>query len=172
MAFRRIPLFGKTLFGNRRFAVVIVSFSLIAYVLFFLNPSERQKLITFEYTQSTIVAPECPCNYTDKQARAIVTSSARTIPSAGNVAYNRPSLPPGSLNVHVWSEICGTRVDNLRISAHFPYLPYKKYTLSDFYTVKSLDITNGGERIFGFVHPRLSGELSLPLSRMALQSCG
>jgi len=158
MAFRRIPLFGKTLLVKRRFVLVVVSFPLIAYVLFCMTPPERQKLITFEYIQSTIAAPEFPCNCTDKQARAIVTSTARTIPSAGNVAHDQPSLSPGRLNVHVWSEICGTRVDNLRNSPHFPYLPYKSYSISDFYTIKPLDITNSGERIFGFVHPRLSGE--------------
>jgi len=125
--------------------------------MFFLTPPERRKLITFEYAQSTIAAPECPCNYTDKQARAIVTSTARTIPSAGNVAHD-PSLSPGRLNVHVWSEICGTRVDNLRNSPHFPYLPCKSYSISDFYTIKPLDTRNSAERIFGFVHPRLSGE--------------
>ena len=158
MAFRRIPLFGKKLFGKRRFVVVIASFPLLTYVLSFFTPPERQKLTTFEYTQSTIAAPECCRNYTDKRVRAFVTSTARTVASARNVAPDGPSLSTGSLNVHVWSEICGTRIDNLRNSPHFPYFPYKSYSISDFYTVKPLDIGNSGERIFGFVHPRLSGE--------------
>lgn len=156
MTFRRIPLFGKKLFSKRRFAVVVLSFPLIAYVLFFSTP-ERRKLITLEYTQSTITAPECPCNYTDKQIRMIATSKERIIPSVGKVAHG-PSLSPGGLHVHMWSDICGTTVSNLRNSPHFPYFPYKSYSISDFYAFKPFDIRNGGERIFGFVHPHSSGE--------------
>ena len=155
MTFRRIPLFGKKLFSRRRIVVVLLSFPLIAYVLFFLTP-ERQKLITLEHTQSIITAPECPCNYIDKQVRMIAASTERIIPSAGKVA-NGSSLSPRRLNVHVWSDICGTRVDNLRNSPHFPYFSYKSYSISDFYTFKPFDIRNSGERIFGFVHPHLSG---------------
>ena len=156
MTFRRIPLCTKKLFSNRRFAVVVLSFPLITYVMFFLTP-ETQKLITLEYTQSTITAPECPCNYTGKQVRAIATSTERTIPSTGHIARD-PSFSPGRLDVHVWSDICGTRVGNLRNSPHFPYFPYKSYSISDFYEIKLFDIRNSGERIFGFVHPHSSGE--------------
>ena len=156
MTFRRIPFFGKKSFSKRRFAVVVLSFPLIAYVLLFLTP-ERQNLITLEHTQSSITAPECPCNYPDKKVRVITTPTERIIPSAGTVAHG-PSLSPGRLNVHMWSDICGTRVDNLRNSPHFPYFPYKSYSISDFYTFKPFDIRNSGERIFGFVHPHLSGE--------------
>ena len=156
MTFRRAPLFGKKLFSKRRFVVVVLSFPVITYVLFFLTP-ERQKLITLEYTQSAITAPECPCNYTDKQVRVVATPTERTIPSTGKVARD-PSFSLGWLNVHVWSDICGMRVDNLRNSPHFPYFPYKSYSISDFYKMKLFDIRNSGERIFGFVHPHSSGE--------------
>ena len=125
-------------------------------MLFFLTSPDRKHLFTVEYTQSTIAAPECPCDFTDKQAKVIATSTARTVPTTGKVTHDL-SLSPGRLNVHVWSEICGTRVDNLRNSPHFPYSPYKSYSIPDFYIIKPHDIRNSGERIFGFVHPHLSG---------------
>jgi len=158
MAFRWIPLFGKRLFGKRRFALVVVSFPLITYVLFFLIGPQRKQLIFVEDSQSTILAPECPpCDHPDKQATAIATSTARIIPSAGKVASDL-ALSTGRLQVHEWSDICGTRVDNLRNYPLFPYFPSKSYSISDFYIIKLHDIRNSGERIFGFVHPHLSGE--------------
>ena len=158
MTFRWIALFGKRLFSKRRFALVVVSFPLIAYVLFFLTPPERKQLIFVEYSQSTTLAPECPpCDYPGKQATAIATSAARIIPSAGEVS-NDLSQSTGRLKVHEWSDICGARVDSLRNSPLFPYFPSKSYSISDFYIIKPHDIRNSGERIFGFVHPHLSGE--------------
>lgn len=158
MTFRWIPLFGKRLSSKRRFVLVMATFPLIAYVLFFLTPPERKQLIFAENSQSTILAPECPpCDYPGKQATAIATSAARIISSAGKVT-NDPSLSTGRLIVHEWCDICGARVENLRNSPLFPYFPSKSYSISDFYIIKPHDITNSGERIFGFVHPHLSGE--------------
>ena len=63
----------------------------------------------------------------------------------------------GYLNVHMWSGICGTTVDTLRMWPPFPYLPDKRSSISRFQKTQDPATTNNGERIFGFIHPQSSG---------------
>ena len=53
--------------------------------------------------------------------------------------------------------ICGMNVDILRNWPHFPYFPDKRSFVSEFRKIQVLNMTDNGERIFGFVHPQVSG---------------
>ena len=63
----------------------------------------------------------------------------------------------GSLNAHIWYGICGTNVDMLRNWPHFPYFPDNRSFVSEFRKTQVLNMKDNGERIFGFVHPQVSG---------------
>ena len=158
MAFRRIPVsVARRVFIKRRFTfgVVFASLPFLAYLLIFgRSISVPGKIL------STNVVCECPCetkqqtqNSTLKQqTEAIVTSIA------GERKLEHDSAKStGSLNAHVWSGICGTNVDILRNWPHFPYLPEKRSFVSEFRKTQVLNMKDHGERIFGFVHPQVSG---------------
>jgi len=57
----------------------------------------------------------------------------------------------------MWSAICGTNVDILRNWPHFPYFPNQRSFVSEFRKTQLASVENIGERIFGFVHPQVSG---------------
>jgi len=159
MAFWRIPILGRRLFGKRRFVFVVVVASLpfIGY-LWLLSPSEKH---VAEYSFSPNTAVDCPC--TEKQTRAMVTSTVRTSAVKRKIDLNS-SMPNGSLNVHMWSEICGTEVDILRHWPHFPYFPDKTSFIYEFYKSHLHNSNNNGERIFGFLHPLKSGEYKFAIT--------
>ena len=124
-----------------------------------LSPSAKQST---EYSLSTNTAPDFPSviqQHTEynkeNQTRAIVTSTVRTLTVTRKIDLHS-SMSNGSLDVHMWSEICGTEVDNLRDWPHFPYFPDKSSFIYEFYKSQLLN-SNNGERIFGFVHPLRSG---------------
>ena len=128
-----------------------------------LTPSKK---LVIEYPQSRNTALDCPCATTvsqkteyntETQARASVTSTATTLTVQRKVDRNS-SISFGSLNVHRWSEICGTKVDILRNWPHFPYYPDSRSFVSKYYKSQVRDSNNNGERIFGFIHPKISGE--------------
>ena len=160
MALWRIPILGRRLFGKRRFVFVVVVASLpfIGYLLL-LIPSEKQLI---EYSFSTNTATDCPCEHTEynteKISRAIAPSTVRTLTVKRTIDLGHSSMPNGSLNVHTWSEICGTEVDILRHWPHFPYFPDKASFIYEFYKSQRHNSNNSGERIFGFLHPLRSGE--------------
>jgi len=56
----------------------------------------------------------------------------------------------------MWSEICGMSVDTLRNWPHFPYFPSQRSFVTEFRRIQ-LPSVDSGERIFGFVHPQVSG---------------
>ena len=70
----------------------------------------------------------------------------------------------GILNVHFWSEICGTKVDILRNWPHFPYFPDKRSSISEFKYTQNPATNNNGQRIFGFVHPQKSGDYKFAIT--------
>ena len=70
----------------------------------------------------------------------------------------------GILNVHFWSEICGTKVDILRNWPHFPYFPDKRSFVSEFKYTQDPATNNNGQRIFGFVHPQKSGDYKFAIT--------
>ena len=74
------------------------------------------------------------------------------------------SSTSGILNVHFWSEICGTKVDILRNWPHFPYFPDKRSSISEFKYTQNPATNNNGQRIFGFVHPQKSGDYKFAIA--------
>ena len=74
--------------------------------------------------------------------------------SLGNVAFNSSNIP-GVLNLHVWNDLCGLDVDRLRATPLFPRYPHERLFLRNFQTAR--DSENYGQRIFGFIKPKVSG---------------
>ncbi|KAL9955817.1 hypothetical protein ACROYT_G037201 [Oculina patagonica] len=114
--------------------------------------------------------PDCPCakrqqtEYNiEEQARSFVAPTARTFVAQRRVVHNS-SMSLGRLNVHLWSEICGTKVVNLRNWPHFPYFPDKRSFISEFYKTQVPNSMNNGERIFGFIHPERSGNYKFAIT--------
>ena len=168
MALWRIPVLGRRLFGKRRFAlvVVVVSLPFVGYLML-LSPSEKR---VTDYSFSTNAAPDCPCAVkqhteynTEKQAKAIVTSTVRTLTVQRKIDL-ASSIRNGTLNVHMWSEICGTEVDILRHWPHFPYFPDKTSFIYEFDKAQHNNSCNSGERIFGFLRPLSSGEYKFAIT--------
>ena len=166
MAFRRIPIsFVRRLFVKRRFTygVLIASLPFAGYLLLF-SSSETGRSISVPAGKilPTNIVCDCPCatkqqaqNKTSKlQTDVIVTSTVRT---GERKVEHASSKSTGSLNVHLWSGICGMNVDILRNWSHFPYFPDKRSFVSEFRKTQVANVENSGERIFGFVHPQVSG---------------
>jgi len=169
MALWRIPVLGRRLFGKRRlgFVVVVVSLSFIGYLML-LSRLKTERVTVYSFP--TNAAPDCPCvikqhtEYnTEKQTRAIVTSTVRTLTVKQKIDLHS-SKRNGSLNVHMWSEICGTEVDILRHWPHFPHFPDKISFIYEFYKTKLHNSNNSGERIFGFLRPQRSGEYKFAIT--------
>ena len=57
----------------------------------------------------------------------------------------------------MWYEICGTNVNILRNWPRFPYFPDKRSFIAQFRKTQVWNMKDNGERIFGFVHPQVSG---------------
>ncbi|KAL9955811.1 hypothetical protein ACROYT_G037194 [Oculina patagonica] len=155
----RIPLCGRRLLGKRRlvFGVVVASLPFLGYLLL-LTPSEK---LVIDYSHSPNTAPDCNCAIrqethpnTDKKA---IAPTSGTFKDARKVNHDS-STSLGSLTVHVWTEICGTKVSNLRNWPHFPYFPDKTYSIASFHKIQVGDLAKNGERIFGYVHPPTSGK--------------
>jgi len=143
MAFRRIPVsVARRLVIKRRFTfgVVFASVPFLGYLLIFGRPisppgrilSTNNQQAEGNETSITMIASE----------RKIQDDSAKSI---------------GSLNAHMWYGICGMNVDILRNWPHFPYFPDKRSFVSEFRKAQVLNTLDNGERIFGFVHPQVSG---------------
>lgn len=82
------------------------------------------------------------------------TSAFSTIPGS----YTRP----GFLNHHVWEHICNFRVESLRESILFPNAPSRRSFLASFQTNGTSK--NFGDRIFGYIHPDISGQYKFAVS--------
>ena len=78
-----------------------------------------------------------------------------------NVSFDFSSLP-GVLNLHVWNDLCGLDVDRLRETPLFPRYPHERLFLRNFQTVR--DSNNYGQRIFGFIEPKVSGLYTFAVS--------
>lgn len=81
--------------------------------------------------------------------------------------HDAPWLPnlnnsSGGLNVHVWVNLCGTHVHQLRHTPLFPRFPNKRLYITDFRS-KSTTVQYG-QRIFGFLKPTLSGYYQFAIS--------
>lgn len=81
--------------------------------------------------------------------------------SLGNDSFNSSSLP-GVLNLHVWNDLCGFDVDILRETPLFPRYPHERLFVRSFQTVRDFD--SYGQRIFGFIQPKVSGLYTFAVS--------
>ena len=165
MAFRLIPVsFVRRLFIKRRFTfgVLFASVPLLGYLLLFSSSETGLSTSVPGKTLSTDIVCNCPCATKQQtqnrtlEPEAIVTS---TTGSTGErkVQQHGSLTSTGSLNVHMWSEICGMDVNILRNWPLFPYFPDKRSFISEFRKTQVLNMKDNGERIFGFVHPQVSG---------------
>ena len=68
----------------------------------------------------------------------------------------------GKLNVHRWYSICGNTVDNLRKHILFPKHPKLRTSISLLRMRTTL--RDFGQRIFGYIHPPLSGTYQFAVS--------
>lgn len=82
----------------------------------------------------------------------------------GNIQSNsRSNLElRGSLNVHRWYSICGNTVDNLRRHILFPKHPKLRTSITRLGMQSKL--RDFGQRIFGYIHPPLSGTYQFSVS--------
>lgn len=168
-------IFGRRLFSKRRLTVgaIVASLPFIGYLML-LSPSRRlsnsfsanehNSLSTASATKQiwnqTIMA-EIPTtgsiNLTTAPMTAAVTTDKVQV-------MNVVSRPPGRLEVHMWTEICGTTVEMLRNWPHFPYFPDARSYISDFHDVHARGSKNNGERVFGFIHPAVHGDYKFAIS--------
>ena len=174
MASWRIPFsFGRRLFIKRRFTVgvVVASVPFLAYFLLFASSKSGRFVPVPGKTPLSNIVKDCPCeirqqtqnNTVKPQAEAIVTSISSGSTRERKVEHDSLEST-GTLNVHMWSEICGTNVDILRDWPHFPYFPHKCSFISGFHKTDVLNTRNNGERIFGFVYPQRSGEYKFAIT--------
>ena len=87
------------------------------------------------------------------------------ITSTENGSFPADDPHYGALNHHTWVDICETSVHVLRKWPHFPSSPDKRSFLTQFYsTNEDRDTTNNGERIYGFIHPQVSGDYKFAIT--------
>ena len=155
----------RKLFLKRRltFFIAVAVLPFMRYFIFFGAPSETFPLPVVEKSKSASNLDDCPCaarkaieSNIPKQIEGVITSTARTLTSERNVEQDSSTIK-GSLNVHMWYGICGMSVDALRSWPHFPYFPNQRSFVSEFRKTQVLNMKDNGERIFGFVHPQVSG---------------
>ena len=166
MAFGFIPVsFVRRLFIKRRFTfgVLLAGLPLLGYLLLFSSSETGLPTSVPGKILSTSIVCDCPCATKQQtqnsslkpQTEAMVTSNTRS--TERKVQQDDSLTSTGSLNVHMWSEICGMNVDILRNWPHFPYFPVKRSFISEFRKTQVFNMKDNGERIFGFVHPHVSG---------------
>ena len=148
MALRSIHFRSRKLFLRRGLTYVVLAvLPFIGYFIVFTAP-------VVEKTSSANVSHDCIC-----AARTIEDINVAK-PTEASMPERKPqhdfSASFGSLNVHMWFGICGMSVDTLRNWPHFPYFPDKRSFVSEFRRTQLHNVENSGERIFGFVHPRVS----------------
>ena len=114
MAISAVHLPMRKLFLKRRrtFLVLAIVLCFIGYFIFFAGPFVKQ--ISF-----TDVSAACVCETSQNKSSnvGVVSSSEQEVDT---------QAPIDSLNVHMWSELCGKDIDVLRNSPHFPYYPNKR----------------------------------------------
>ena len=163
MAFWQILHYRRKCFLKRRaFVLAVAVLPFMGYFIFSGAPSDTFPILVVEKSISANSLDECPCaarqaiesNITN-QTEGVITSTARTLTSERNVEHGSSTFNV-TLNAHMWYGICGMSVDILRNWPHFPYFPDKRSFVLEFRETQ-LPSVDSGERIFGFVHPQVSG---------------
>ena len=145
----------RRLFLKRRLLfLVLVVLPFIGCFIFFVAPDVRFSIPVVEKPSSANVSHDCICASTRTTEDNIAKETEASTPE--RKLERDISTSFGSLNVHMWSEICGMSVDTLRNWPHFPYFPSQRSFVSKFRRTQ-LPSVDSGERIFGFVHPQVSG---------------
>ena len=163
MAFWQILHCRRRSFLKRRFSFVIAA-TILPFMGYFIFSGAGETFPIPVVEKSTPVSnlDDCPCaarqsvgSNIAKQTEGVVTSTERTLTSERNVEHDSPTFNV-TLNAHMWYGICGMNVDHLRNWPHFPYFPNQRSFVSEF-RKSQLPSVDSGARIFGFVHPQLSG---------------
>lgn len=85
--------------------------------------------------------------------------------NTSNARKFRGEQNSATMNVHMWSGLCGMNVDHLRNWPHFPHLPHKRYFIPEFSNIRtSNDSGNSGERIYGFIHLERGGQYKFAIT--------
>ena len=172
MAFRLIPVsFVRRLFIKRRFTfgVLFASVPLLGYLLLFSSSETGLSTSVPGKILSTNIVCNCPCAAKQQTQNRTLEPEAIVASTTGSTGERKVQqhdslTSTGSLNVHMWSEICGMDVNILRNWPHFPYFPDKRSFISEFRKTQVLNMKDNGERIFGFVHPQVSGLYKLAIT--------
>ena len=123
--------------------------------MFFAASDKKVYISVVEKTSSANVSHDCICT-TSRTVADNIARQTEGLTSEQNLEHDF-STSLGSLNVHTWFEICGMSVDTLKNWPHFPYFPNQRTFVSEFRRTQLPNVENSGERIFGFVHPQVSG---------------
>ena len=156
MALSLIDFRMKRLFRQRRLKCVVLAVVLFTgYLMFFAASDKKVYISVVEKTSLANVSHDCICT-TSRTVADNIARQTEGLTSEQNLEHDF-STSLGSLNVHTWFEICGMSVDTLKNWPHFPYFPNQRTFVSEFRRTQLPNVENSGERIFGFVHPQVSG---------------
>ena len=82
----------------------------------------------------------------------------------GSKRPRAPNLVMGNLNVHIWREVCGYELSDLRRSLFFPQFPDESFKRSITELQFEDDRVDYGQRIFGFLQPQHNGSYSFAIA--------
>ena len=140
---------------------------LLSVIVSFIPAGSRDSSVKKNKQKGTRVAKSSLVSKTDKTVGSYETSfigrwTAVAKDVFANAGQNRDSERRGKLNVHRWYSICGNTVDNLRRHILFPKHPKLRTTISLLRMRTTL--RDFGQRIFGYIHPPLSGTYQFSVS--------
>ena len=75
----------------------------------------------------------------------------------------------GKLNVHIWAEICGKKLQSLRNIVLFPQYPSRRFYTKTTAFSHGQGNYNYGERIFGYLHPKKTGLYSFKVYGISIE---
>ena len=75
----------------------------------------------------------------------------------------------GKLNVHIWAEICGEKLQSLRNNVLFPQYPSRRFYTKTTVFSHGQGNNNYGERIFGYLHPKETGLYSFRVYGISIE---
>ncbi|XP_020610741.1 N-acetyl-beta-glucosaminyl-glycoprotein 4-beta-N-acetylgalactosaminyltransferase 1-like [Orbicella faveolata] len=97
----------------------------------------------------------CVYNFSKNPPNRKIDIGNYSLTLAGSTINNnsRVKLSLSALNIHIWRELCGSDIPNLRQHLFFPRYPNEKfkYRITEFQIED--DSLDYGQVIFGFVHP-------------------